>query len=126
MPDRISTIKILAGKPTMKARDAAVLLAQCSGRLAEINFLEKDLENAARDALIGGDSDRNLTIKNFNWSGEFSGSSFGTFKRIIAPKLSDLDLLILWEYGDPEGLRIRNGEVVECDVEYVLKPRSST
>lgn len=128
MAPRIDSVTVLSGDPVIRAGDVIRLLTEHDDRLAESNFLE-DLEIEARSAVTDGDLDRLLSIKDFWWCGEFSGSSFDLFKEEVAPCVrnmhlsENLDLAVSWEDGGMEGLRIQEGKVIECDVELVLRPR---
>ena len=55
------------------------------------------------------------------WSGEFSGTSFGELKNVLAAFNGEADLVVTWERGGSfTGLRLRNHKVTEHKVVFAL------
>ena len=56
-----------------------------------------------------------VLIKNFSWSGEWSGHSFETsLRKVLAETIGEAVLLFIWEGGDSmSALHVKDGVVTE-------------
>jgi hypothetical protein len=108
----------------MYARDIVKLCKKHRDDMAESNFLEAMLD-AAIDALCGEDTNQKIKLPNFWWYGDGSGHAYRVLIDEIAPLIRGrVDAIFMWEgSSSPDGLRIEDGVVTECDVVMALKPR---
>lgn len=122
MSYNIDTVKCLQINACMKASDIAMLLEEHEDMLPEGCFLH-DLENAARKHLRSSELQSDLVpLKNLQWYGEGSGSTWGFFRSTVVPLIrGSAQLLLTWEGGDSiTGFAIKDGAGAECEVRHVL------
>jgi len=71
------------------------------------------------------DAEGFVKLRNFDWSGEFSGTYYEQMIRDAAPHIKGvIEVVYVWESGDSfSGLRIEDGVATEMDVEFSLVPK---
>lgn len=119
MSTNINNVKVIALDAKIAEKDLREFRRE--GRrsgIAEINFLD---EANGKEP----DADGFVRLRGFDWSGEFSGRTYETLVREIAPKIvGRVDAVFVWETGDLTGLVIEDGDVAECDVALKLVPKA--
>lgn len=115
MSYNINSVDAVVLEAYMKASDILLILKE--DQLPESNFLE-DLSDAAYAAFEEKDYERLIPLENFTWVGSFSGNSLDYLKEKIIPKIiGRIEAIFIWEGGDSiDGLAIKDGEFVECEV----------
>ena len=102
----------------MTAKNVVSLYKKLEGELAECNFLE-EMVGEATQALIDGEPEKRIKLPNIWWYGSYSGTSFETFEKKIAPKImGEVEAVCTWEGGDSTtAFVINDGVYSEADVE---------
>lgn len=116
MPENISETKT-RGSLTIEAADVIRLLRELKN-LPESCFL-CELRSPAEECLLEGRRQERLTVTNFQWSGEYSGTGLRRVLPMIAQKLrGEAEVLLVWESGDLSVLRIKDGQVREHEAQW--------
>lgn len=119
MSYNIDSVRLLSGSGQIRAADVLRLCKELN--LPEVNLLD-ELKAAAKNAA----PETLLPIRQWWWSGEFSGMSYneGELRKLARCVVGSVDLLLTWEGGDSVlGIRISDGQLTECDVRMVLEPK---
>ncbi len=125
MSYNITNVHVLKLDATIPAKDVKRLFKDFKEDFPENCFLSY-LEGEADDALMEGEPKKQLEIPNFYWSDDWSGHSYEDILiKKVAPLIhGEIEAVFVWEGGDDfSGLKIKDGFVIECDVEYKLIPK---
>jgi len=141
MSYNIDSIKFLSGELSLSKTKFLELLEKCKDELPEDSFFCRDdvelitmktkgnktkalASDECPDRLVwtARDTNRSNTYKNkLRWRCSGSGSTYDTFKYCLSQMEGEADLVVIWEGGDSVyGLRVRNGQVSEHKVGYIL------
>jgi hypothetical protein len=96
-------------------KDLKRLYKKLEGDLPEMNVLEEHLDDEP-------DEDGRIKLRSFEWCGTWSGNSWKTLIKQVAPKvMGEVEAIFTWEGGDSiGGLLIKDGKVAEVDVKQQL------
>ena len=93
-------------------------LALGENAMASQNFVEDDSCVEAIEKLP--EQAEELLITKPFWIGMGSRATTGNFYRTLAKTKGSADLLLIWEGGEPHGLRVVDGKVTEHEVVFTL------
>ncbi len=124
MSYNISSVKILKINAYMLAGDIILLHSNEHQDLPESCFL-KDLYEEASDKIKNSSPLAQIKLTKLNWCHSWSGMSFDVLINNIAPMIKgNAEVVFIWEGGDSiSGLKINDGIVTKCDVEFVLREK---
>jgi hypothetical protein len=121
MPYNIDNVEAKVLDAWIKAVDVMQLLQYKD--LPENCFL-RDMKKAAYKALAADKPYAHISLPNFWWAGERSGTSWPLLDGIASFIYGHVEAIITWEGGDDvTGIIIKDGVLVECDVVQTLVPR---
>lgn len=119
MSCNIDSVDTIVLEAFMKASDIFLILKE--DELPESNFLD-DLSDAAYAAFEEKDYERLVPLENFNWCHTRSGNSYEYLQETVIPKIiGRVEAIFIWEDGNSvDGIAVKDGEFVECEVEQRL------
>lgn len=84
-----------------------------------------EIEDRYDRGFLDADANGEIKLLNLWWYGERSGRAWDLLVKVVAPEIrGEVEAVFTWEGGNPAtGLKIKDGEVTECDVVMTLVPK---